>query len=322
MIIIEISLILIYVLEIKVLRLNKYYYIILIFLVFGCQSNNIYHELKKDIAPEKEAKIFNKSSSGNKINIPLNGIIIVNENESIYSIANKYKVIPKDIIEDNNLSKPYKLKRNQILFLRHENIYIVKENDTVEKISKRFAVKKSEIVRLNKLTTPFNLVVGNKILIPLLKDFSVVDLIINEKVYDTKQTTKNKYNYNNKKIKNAPVFIWPAKGKIIKSFGKFGKGQHYDGIDIMFGKSKPIYSSYDGEVAFVGSQIKKFGNLIIVKHNKSWVTAYSNLGKYNVKVGDKIKKQQIIAYTLENKNYFHFQLRHNRNPVNPLSYLN
>ena len=153
-------------------------------------------------------------------------------------------------------------------------------------------------------------------------DFSVVDLIINEKIYDTKQNIKKKYSSNNNKILNAPLFIWPAKGEIIKSFGKFGKGQHYDGIDIMFGKNKPIYSAYGGEVAFVGSQIKKFGNLIIVKHNQSWVTAYSNLGKYKVKVGDKIKKQQIIAFTSGDKNYFHFQLRHNRNPVNPLNYLN
>ena len=290
--------------------------------MLGCENNKLYDGLKKDFATEKEAKIFNKSSSSNKINIPLNGMIIVKENDTIYSIANKFKVIPKDIIEDNNLSKPYELKPNQILFLRHENIYIVRENDSVEKISKRFAVKKSEIIKLNKLKTPFNLVVGNKILIPLLKDFSVVDLIINEKVYDKKQITKHEYISNNKKIKNAPVFLWPAKGEVIKNFGTFGKGQHYDGIDIMFGKNKPIYSAYDGTVAFVGSQIKKFGNLIIVKHNQSWVTAYSNLGKYSVKVGDKIKKQQIIAYTPENKNYFHFQLRHNRNPVNPLSYLN
>ena len=302
--------------------MNKSYYIILIFLMFGCQSNKLYDGLKKDLAPEKEAKIFNKTSSSNNFDIPLNGMIIVKENETIYSIANKYKVIPKDIIEDNNLSKPYELKPNQILFLRHENIYIVKENDTIEKISKRFAVKKTEIIKLNKLKTPFNLVVGKKILIPLLKDFSVVDLIINEKVYDKKQITKNEYTSNNKKIKNAPVFLWPAKGDVIKNFGRFGKGQHYDGIDIMSGKNKPIYSAYDGTVAFVGSQIKKFGNLIIVKHNQSWVTAYSNLGKYSVKVGDKIKKQQIIAYTPENKKYFHFQLRHNRNPVNPLSYLN
>ena len=290
--------------------------------MFGCQSNKLYDGLKKDLAPEKEAKVFNKTPSSNNMNIPLNGMIIVKENETIYSIANKFKVIPKDIIEDNNLSKPYELKPNQILFLRHENIYIVKENDTVENISKRFAVKKTEIIKLNKLKTPFNLVVGKKILIPLLKDFSVVDLIINEKVYDTKQITKNKYTSINEKIKDAPFFVWPAKGEIIKSFGKFGKGQHYDGIDIMLGQNKPIYSAYDGEVAFVGSQIKKFGNLIILKHNQSWVTAYSNLGKYNVKVGDKIKKQQIIASTSQNKNYFHFQLRHNRNPVNPINYLN
>ena len=303
-------------------KLNKSYYIILIFLLFGCQSNKLYDGFKKDLAPEKEAKIFNKISSSNNMNIPLNGMIIVRENETIYSIANKFKVIPKDIIEDNNLSKPYELKPNQILFLRHENIYIVKENDTVEKISKRFAVKKTEIIKLNKLKTPFNLVVGNKILIPFLKDFSVVDLIINEKAYDKKQITKNEYTSNNKKIKNAPFFLWPAKGEVIKNFGRFGKGQHYDGIDIKFGKNKPIYSAHDGTVAFVGSQIKKFGNLIIVKHDQSWVTAYSNLGKHNVKVGDKIKKQQIIAYTPKNKNYFHFQLRHNRNPVNPLSYLN
>ena len=302
--------------------LNKKKYIFLIFFIFGCQSNNLYVNLKKGFTPEKETKIYNKTFNSNKLNIPLNGMIIVNESETIYSIANKYNVIPNDIIEDNNLSKPYKLKTNQILFLRHENIYIVKENDTVEKISKRFAVKKTEIIKLNKLKTPFNLVVGNKILIPLLRDFSVVDLIINEKVYDKKQITKNEYTSNNKKIKNAPVFLWPAKGEVIKNFGRFGKGQHYDGIDIMFGKNKPIYSAYDGTVAFVGSQIKKFGNLIIVKHNQSWVTAYSNLGKYSVKVGDKIKKQQVIAYTPENKNYFHFQLRHNRNPVNPLSYLN
>ena len=302
--------------------MNKCFFIILIFFVFGCQSNKLFDGLKKDLSAEKEAKIFNKNSSSNNINIPLNGMIIVKENETIYSIANKYKVIPRDIIEDNDLSKPYALRPNQILFLRHKNIYVIKENDTIEKVSKRFAVKKSEIIKLNKLTKPFNLTVGNKILIPILKDFSVVDLIINEKVYETKKLSKNENSNNNKKINNAPVFLWPAKGEVIKNFGKFGKGQYYDGIDIKFGKNKPIYSAYDGEVAFVGSQIKKFGNLIIVKHNKSWVTAYSNLGKYIVKVGDKIKKQQLIAYTPDNKNYFHFQLRHNRNPVNPLSYLN
>ena len=109
----------------------KNYLIILTLFVFGCQSSPLYEGFKNDFTPEKEVKIFNKSSGSNEVSIPLNGMIIVKENETIYTIANKYKVIPKDVIKDNDLSKPYELKPNQILFLRHENIYIVKKNDTL-----------------------------------------------------------------------------------------------------------------------------------------------------------------------------------------------
>ena len=123
-------------------------------------------------------------------------------------------------------------------------------------------------------------------------------------------------------IKDAPKFTWPAKGQIIKKYGLFGKGQHYDGIDIKIKKNQPVYSSQSGKVAFVGSQLKKFGNLILIKHKKGWLTAYSNVGKYTVKQGDIVTKGQIISFGASNKNSFHFQIRHNRNPVNPINYLN
>ena len=69
-------------------------------------------------------------------------------------------------------------------------------------------------------------------------------------------------------------------------------------------------------------EIKKFGNLILIKHKNGWLSAYSNVGRFNVKQGAIIKKGQIIAYSSKNIEYFHFQLRHNRNPVNPIRYLN
>ena len=99
--------------------------IILVLFLFGCQTNNLVKEMKDDYAPEKKTIIFNKNER-NKNKIPLNGMIIVKENETIYSIANKYNVIPKEIIEDNKLLKPYDLKLNQILFLRNKNFYIVR----------------------------------------------------------------------------------------------------------------------------------------------------------------------------------------------------
>ena len=300
----------------------KLYIITIALFLFGCQTNNVVKKLKDDYSPEKIAVVFNKNKELNKAQIPLNGMIIVKENETVYSIANKYNVIPKDIIEDNKLLKPFNLKLNQILFLRNNNFYILSKGDTLDKISLKFAINKQDIIKLNKLKKPYRMIAGNKILIPKIKDFSVVDLIINEKVYKTKSGF-SKFNKTNKNIiKNSPKFIWPANGTITKSFGNFGKGQHYDGIDIKLGANKPIYSAYDGKIAFIGSQIKKFGNLILIKHENGWLSAYSNLGKYNVKQGDIIKKGQVIAFTSFDSGLFHFQLRFNRNPVNPVNYLN
>ena len=103
--------------------------------MFGCQTKNLVEGLKNDYAPETKAIVFNKYEELIKNNVPLNGMIMVKENETIYSIANKYNVIPKDIIEDNNLSKPYDIKFNQILFLRNKNFYVLKKGDTVDKIN-------------------------------------------------------------------------------------------------------------------------------------------------------------------------------------------
>ena len=99
-------------------------------------------------------------------------------------------------------------------------------------------------------------------------------LIINEKVYKSKLVV-SKFNKNNKNlIKNSPKFIWPAKGTITKSFGKFGKGQHYDGIDIKLGENKPIYSSHMMErLLLLDLKLKKFGNLILINHDRWMVVS-------------------------------------------------
>ena len=99
--------------------------------MFGCQTNNLVEGIKSDFAPEIKALVFNKYEELIKNNIPLNGMIMVKENETIYSIANKYNVIPKDIIEDNKLSKPYNLKFNQILFSRKKKSYVLKEGGSI-----------------------------------------------------------------------------------------------------------------------------------------------------------------------------------------------
>ena len=297
--------------------------LILLFVILsGCKTAELVGKVKGDFAPEKKATIFNKSSIKIKKSIPINGMIFVKKDETIYSIANKYKVIPKDVIVDNNLIKPYILKENQILFLRNNNIYIIKSGDNIDKISLRFAVNKLDIIRLNKLKNSNLLKIGSKILIPVKKNYSLIDQIIDKNIYKVKPNVNKYKNTETKIIQNAPDFIWPAKGEIIKNYGSFGKGQHNDGIDIKLRNNSPIFSSHKGSIAFIGSQIKKFGNLILIKHDNGWLTAYSNIGKYNVKQGQKVTKKQIIGYSSSNEEIFHFQIRYKRNPVNPNSYIN
>ena len=300
----------------------KILFLFLITFLFGCQTSNLFEDVKKDFAVEKKVTVFDRSNINRQFQIPLNGMILVNKDDTIYSIANKYKVVPKDIIDDNNLVEPYNLKENQILFLRNKNLYVIRFGDNLEKISLKFAVNKSDIIRINKLSKPYQLKVGNKILIPQTKDFSVVDLIIDKKIYKSEPKISNKNRIINAKSLNSPKFIWPSKGQIIKNFGVFGKGQHYDGVDIKASNNSPIYSIYEGTIAFTGSEIKKFGNLILIKHKNGWLSAYSNVGKFNVKQGSSIKKGELIAYSSNDLDYYHFQLRHNRNPVNPIEFLN
>ena len=300
----------------------KILFLFLITFLFGCQTSNLFEDVKKDFAVEKKVTVFDRSNINRQFQIPLNGMILVNKDDTIYSIANKYKVVPKDIIDDNNLVEPYNLKVNQILFLRNKNLYVIRFGDNLEKISLKFAVNKSDIIRINKLSKPYQLKVGNKILIPQTKDFSVVDLIIDKKIYKSEPKISNKNRIINAKSLNSPKFIWPSKGQIIKNFGVFGKGQHYDGVDIKASNNSPIYSIYEGTIAFTGSEIKKFGNLILIKHKDGWLSAYSNVGRFNVKQGLTIKKGELIAYSSNNISYYHFQLRHKRNPVNPVEFLN
>ena len=300
----------------------KILFLFLITFLFGCQTSNLFEDVKKDFAVEKKVTVFDRSNINRQFQIPLNGMILVNKDDTIYGIANKYKVVPKDIIDDNNLVEPYNLKENQILFLRNKNLYVIRFGDNLEKISLKFAVNKSDIIRINKLSKPYQLKVGNKILIPQTKDFSVVDLIIDQKIYKSEPKISSKNRIINAKSLNSPNFIWPSKGQIIKNFGVFGKGQHYDGVDIKASNNSPIYSIYEGTVAFTGSEIKKFGNLILIKHKNGWLSAYSNVGKFNVKQGSSIKKGELIAYSSNDLDYYHFQLRHNRNPVNPIEFLN
>ena len=89
----------------------------------------------------------------------------------------------------------------------------------------------------------------------------------------------------------------------------------------MVSTDQSIKASKSGKVAFVGSNLKSFGKMILIKHDSKFVTAYARINEFNVTEGDLVKKGQTIGKIYKN-NSIHFQIRKSRNPVNPNLYIN
>ena len=119
-----------------------------------------------------------------------------------------------------------------------------------------------------------------------------------------------------------PKWAWPTNGRINVKFGaKPGTGT---GILVNGKAGQPITAAASGRVVYAGSGLIGYGQLIILKHNDTYLSAYGYNASLLVKEGDQIKKGQKIA-TMgegpERKPRLHFEIRRNGKPVNPRQYL-
>ncbi len=121
---------------------------------------------------------------------------------------------------------------------------------------------------------------------------------------------------------NAPIkrWHWPTRGKVVTSFSKSGG----KGIDIAGKLGQPILAVSDGDVVYSGSGLIGYGQLIIVKHNKRYLSAYAHNNKILVKEGDTVKGGQRIAEMGRggsNRALLHFEIRRDGRPIDPMRYL-
>jgi murein DD-endopeptidase MepM/ murein hydrolase activator NlpD len=117
-------------------------------------------------------------------------------------------------------------------------------------------------------------------------------------------------------------FRWPARGRVINGFT--GKGGN-EGINIAVPEGTPVKAADGGTVAYAGSELKGYGNLVLIRHENGYVSAYAHNGDLNVKRGEKVARGQVIAKSGQSGNVsspqLHFELRKGSSPVDPTGYL-
>jgi murein DD-endopeptidase MepM/ murein hydrolase activator NlpD len=120
-------------------------------------------------------------------------------------------------------------------------------------------------------------------------------------------------------------FRWPVKGRVVSEFGAKPDGGHNDGIDLAVPQGTPVQAAENGVVAYAGSELKGYGNLVLIRHANNWVSAYAHNEEILVKRGDKVRRGQVIAKAgatgAVSQPEVHFELRKGSRPVDPTKFM-
>jgi len=275
------------------------------------------------------------------------------EGDTLYSISRMYDMKVNDVIALNNLKFPYsiypgekikvtkKMDENKNIDIKKsdKNIQIASEsstkteknilkpsNEKTKEISEKkhskeiekYGFKPSEVraEEINKRNNLTNSKTAQNIINPTKNEIVETKLSINKPI--DKDALKKITNKTNR-------FSWPVRGEVISKFGPKSAGLYNDGINIKAPEGQTVGSSEDGIVAYVGNELKGYGNLVIIKHSGGWISAYAHLKNSTVERGQKITKGQKIGNVGNSGKVkfpqLYFGLRKGRDAVNPENYL-
>lgn len=124
---------------------------------------------------------------------------------------------------------------------------------------------------------------------------------------------------------HAESFEWPLQGRIISAFGAKMNGERNDGINIASDYGIPIHAAAAGTVTYAGNELKGYGNLVLIKHDDGYVTAYAHAENLVVNRGEIVRAGQVIGYVGDTGGVpapqLHFEIRRGKVPVDPLTLL-
>lgn len=205
--------------------------------------------------------------------------------------------------------------------------HTVARGETLYSIAWRYTLDVNYLAEINRISTPFTVYPGQRLELQNSAPSSPPNtnqtdnsgtVIVRSKSAPMASASKVSPVETNAKL----AWRWPVAGRVVSRFG--GAGSLSKGIDIGVEKGQPVFAAETGTVVYAGSALRGYGNLLIIRHNESFLSAYAHNNRLLAVEGETVKAGQKIAETGSsgtNNNILHFEIRLNGKPVDPLHYL-
>lgn len=232
---------------------------------------------------------------------------------------------------------------------KYGSTYTMQQGDSLYNVSRSHGVTVAELQRVNGITNVRSVRVGTVLKVPggaasdpapqARQEVAVAPPVVESTTQPTvingqaKQVATRNVDVSTGTINpgragkssSGDRLRWPVHGKIITGFGQRNDGTHNDGINVSVPQGTPVHAAEEGVVAYAGSELKGYGNLILVRHKNGWVTAYAHNDDVLVKRGDNVQRGQVIAKAGRtgsvDRPQVHFELRQGSKPVDPVPFL-
>mgnify|MGYP003762040699 FL=1 len=206
-------------------------------------------------------------------------------------------------------------------------VYKVRRGDTLYSVSWRFGMDFKTVARINGIGSPYTIYVGQKLKFKSYRKVAKKSTNMTttaKKTATTKKTTKTKTAAKSTWVPSNQrlSWRWPVNGRVISTYSKSAASRK--GINIAGKSGQQVLAAAAGKVVYSGNGLPRYGNLIIIKHNDTYLSAYAHNKYLIVKDGQTVKVGQKIALlgrTGAQRDQLHFEIRRNGEPVDPMRFL-
>ena len=288
------------------------------------RSNNL---LVRDLIEANSLSAPYAIKAGQELIIPAARLHKVARGETLYAIARQYDLKPWEMVSANDLDQPYVIKPGQVLRVPGKHMSGQADIPARSEREVRVASAAPMTSYRTAAASPTSLTPRQKptgsipsAAVPAARSTAPVTRTALVSGIPTPPAPKA-----NRSTAKRSDFIMPVSGRLVSGFGPKEDGYHNDGINISARKGEPIKAAKGGIVTYAGNELKGYGNLILIKHDNGYVTAYAHTDKMMVRRGDVVEQGQVVARVGEtgavDTPQLHFEIRRGRDAVNPSGYL-